>query len=92
MLDQALEQAYSCVLLAVTNYAPPSHTIKFLSLAEEQDRHLSEAFPRDQHRERAWFNPLTEALDWLIERAAVLISLMEKVCREHLQMLARRAE
>lgn len=107
-LHQALEQAYSCVLLTLTNYAPPSHNIKFLrSLAEEQDRHLSEAFPRDQHRERAWFNTLNEAyvkaryskhfeisaeaLDWLIERAALLISLVEKVCRDHLETLARRA-
>lgn len=61
-LHQSLEQAYSCVLLTLTNYAPPSHNIKFLrSLAEEQDRRLSDAFPRDQHRERAWFNTLNEA-------------------------------
>lgn len=44
----------SCVLLTLTNYGPPSHNIKFLrSLAEEQDRRLIEAFPRDQHKERA---------------------------------------
>lgn len=108
LLHQALEQAYSCVLLTLTNYAPPSHNIKFLrSLAEEQDRHLFEAFPRDQHRERAWFNALNEAyvkaryskhfeisaeaLDWLVERAALLISLVEKGCRDHLETLARRA-
>lgn len=61
-LHQSLEQAYSCVLLTLTNYAPPSHNIKFLrSLAEEQDRRLAEAFPRDQHRDRAWFNTLNEA-------------------------------
>lgn len=106
-LHQALEQAYSCVLLTLTNYAPSSHNIKFLrSLAEEQDRQLAEAFPRDQHRERAWFNTLNEAyvkaryskhfeisaeaLDWLIERAALLISLVVKVCRDHLETLARR--
>jgi uncharacterized protein len=40
-LHQALEQAYSCVLLTLANYGPPSHNIKFLrSLAEEQDRRL----------------------------------------------------
>ncbi|MCQ1856319.1 HEPN domain-containing protein, partial [Neorhizobium galegae] len=61
-LHQSLEQAYSCVLLTLTNYGPPTHNIKFLrSLAEEQDRRLTEAFPRDQHRERAWFNTLNEA-------------------------------
>ncbi|KAA3509723.1 HEPN domain-containing protein, partial [Agrobacterium rosae] len=89
-LHQALEQAYSCVLLTVTNYGPPSHNIKFLrSLAEEQDLRLVEAFPRDQHRERAWFNTINEAyvkaryskhfeiseeaLVWLGERTAHLL-------------------
>ncbi|WP_245495229.1 nucleotidyltransferase domain-containing protein [Agrobacterium cavarae] len=34
-LHQTIEQAYTCVLLTLTNYAPPSHNIKFLrSLAE----------------------------------------------------------
>ncbi|MBX4967356.1 nucleotidyltransferase and HEPN domain-containing protein [Rhizobium binae] len=61
-LHQSLEQAYSCVLLTLTNYGPPSHNIKFLrSLAEEQDHRLAEAFPRDLQRERAWFNTLNEA-------------------------------
>ncbi|WP_037093363.1 nucleotidyltransferase and HEPN domain-containing protein [Rhizobium leguminosarum] len=105
-LHQALEQAYSCVLLTVTNYGPPSHNIKFLrSLAEEQDRRLAEAFPRDQHRERAWFNTLNEAyvkaryskhfeiseeaLGWLGERTSLLIDLVETVCSEHLDRLRR---
>lgn len=62
LMHQSIEQAYSCVLLTLTNYGPPSHNIKFLrSLAEEQGRRLIEAFPRDQHRERAWFNTLNEA-------------------------------
>ncbi|WP_105423373.1 nucleotidyltransferase and HEPN domain-containing protein [Neorhizobium sp. T25_27] len=103
-LHQSLEQAYSCVLLTLTNYGPPSHNIKFLrSLAEEQDRRLAEAFPRDQHRERAWFNTLNEAyvkaryskhyeiseeaLSWLGERAAVLLERVDHVCREHLERL-----
>ncbi|KAA9384134.1 nucleotidyltransferase and HEPN domain-containing protein [Neorhizobium galegae] len=105
-LHQALEQAYGCVLLTLTNYGPPSHNIKFLrSLAEEQDRRLAEAFPRDQHRERAWFNTLNEAyvkaryskhyeiseeaLSWLGERTAVLLDLVNSVCSEHLQFLER---
>lgn len=103
-LHQAIEQAYSCVLLTLTNYGPPSHNIKFLrSLAEEQDRRLAEAFPRDQHRERAWFNTLNEAyvkaryskhyeisdeaLDWLGQQTATLIELVEVVCSDHLATL-----
>ncbi|CAN7730572.1 nucleotidyltransferase and HEPN domain-containing protein [Rhizobium leguminosarum] len=106
-LHQTVEQAYACILLTLTNYGPPSHNIKFLrSLAEEQDRRLAEAFPRDQHRERAWFNTLNEAyvkaryskhfeitgeaLTWLSERTTLLLDLAEMVCSEHLQMLASR--
>ena len=106
-LHQSLEQAYACVLLTLTNYAPPSHNIKFLrSLAEEQDRRLAEAFPRDQHRERAWFNTLNEAyvkaryskhfeiseegLLWLIERTAVLHDLVRLVCEERIVRLGKR--
>ncbi|MDR9774717.1 nucleotidyltransferase and HEPN domain-containing protein [Rhizobium hidalgonense] len=105
-LHQALEQAYSCVLLTLTNYGPPSHNIKFLrSLAEEQDRRLAEAFPRDQHRERAWFNTLNEAyvkaryskhfeiseeaLGWLAEQTALLLELVQSVCSEHMNRLGR---
>jgi HEPN domain-containing protein len=107
-LHQSLEQAYSCVLLTLTNYGPPSHNIKFLrSLAEEQDRRLAEAFPRDQHRERAWFNTLNEAyvkaryskhfeitdeaLAWLAEQTALLLELVKTVCSEHLEMLKRNS-
>ncbi|WP_421580978.1 nucleotidyltransferase and HEPN domain-containing protein [Shinella sp. M31] len=107
-LHQALEQAYSCVLLTLTNYAPPSHNIKFLrSLAEEQDRRLADAFPRDQHRERAWFNTLSEAyvkaryskhfeitpdaLNWLGERTGVLLDLVNAACVAHLRTLERDA-
>ncbi|MBB4575952.1 nucleotidyltransferase and HEPN domain-containing protein [Rhizobium lentis] len=106
-LHQSLEQAYSCVLLTLTNYGPPSHNIKFLrSLAEEQDRRLTEAFPRDQHRERAWFNTLNEAyvkaryskhfeiseeaLAWLAERTATLLELVKAVCSAHLDDLQRK--
>ena len=108
LMHQSLEQAYACVLLTLTNYAPPSHNIKFLrSLAEEQDRRLAEAFPRDQHRERAWFNTLNEAyvkaryskhfeiseeaLIWLGDRTALLHQLVKEVCEEHLARLERKA-
>ncbi len=108
-LHQALEHAYSGVLLTLTNYGPPSHNIAFLrSLAEEQDRCLAEAFPRDQQRYRAWFNTLNEAyvkaryskhyeiseeaLVWLGERTAILHQLVEQACKEHLETLEQMAE
>jgi predicted nucleotidyltransferase len=108
LLHQSLEQAYSCLLLTLTNYAPPSHNIKFLrSLAEEQDRQLADAFPRDQHRERAWFNTLneayvkaryskhfeisSEALGWLGERTSLLLDLVKEACLDHLKALDRDA-
>ncbi|MBW6424361.1 nucleotidyltransferase and HEPN domain-containing protein [Rhizobium sp. XQZ8] len=109
LLHQALEQAYACLLLTLTNYGPPSHNIKFLrSLAEGQDRRLAEAFPRDQHRERAWFNTLNEAyvkaryskhyeigaeaLDWLAKRTTVLLEVVRTVCREHVEILKKSAD
>jgi predicted nucleotidyltransferase/HEPN domain-containing protein len=107
-LHQALEHAYSAVLLTLTNYGPPSHNLTFLrSLAEEQDRRLAQAWPRDQRRFAAWFNTLNEAyvkaryskhytiteeaLIWLGERTAELHALVEQVCREHLVKLEREA-
>ncbi|MBK5571429.1 nucleotidyltransferase and HEPN domain-containing protein [Ensifer sp. SSB1] len=62
LLHQAVESAYSCVLLTLTNYSPPSHNLKFLrGLAEDRDQRLVEAWPRDQHRFTAWYNILNEA-------------------------------
>ncbi len=62
LLHQAVETAYSCLLLTLTNYSPPSHNIKFLrGLAEDRDRRLVEVWPRDQHRYIAWYNILNEA-------------------------------
>ncbi len=107
-LHQALEQAYSCVLLTLTNYSPPAHNIKFLrSLSEEQDRRLADAFPRDQHHERAWFNTLNEAyvkarysrhyeiseeaLTWLSDRTAALLDIVRAICGEHLEALDKAA-
>ncbi|WP_206114637.1 nucleotidyltransferase and HEPN domain-containing protein [Rhizobium anhuiense] len=104
LIHQTLEQTYSCVLLTLTNYGPPSHNIKFLrSLAEEQDRRLADAFPRDQHKERAWFNTLNEAyvkaryskhfeiseeaLGWLVGKTALLLEQVETVCNGHLDIL-----
>ncbi|MFA6153129.1 nucleotidyltransferase and HEPN domain-containing protein [Mesorhizobium sp.] len=62
ILHQAIEHAYSTLLLVVTNYSPPSHKLTFLrSLSEDQDRRLCEVWPREQQRYRAWFNTLNEA-------------------------------
>lgn len=108
-LHQTIEQAYACVLLTLTNYGPPSHNLKFLrSLAEEQDRRLADAFPRDQHRERAWFNTLNEAyvkaryskhfeiseeaLLWLADRTETLLEAVKVVCTEHMRRLAIELE
>lgn len=92
------------MLLTLTNYWPASHNIKFLrSFAEEQDLLLAEAFPRDQHRQRAWFNRINEAyvkarysknfeisevaLVWLGERTTHLLELVKVVCDEHIEKL-----
>lgn len=107
-LHQAIEHAYSTVLLTLTNYGPPSHNLTFLrSLAEDQDHRLADVWPRDQHRYMAWFNTLNEAyvkarysryyeiseeaLQWLGERTVRLHDLVEQVCREHLEKLAKEA-
>jgi HEPN domain-containing protein len=61
-LHQAVERAYSTVLLVLTNYSPPSHNLKFLRmLSEDRDRRLVDAWPREQQRYNAWFNVLNEA-------------------------------
>ncbi len=107
-LHQAVEQAYSTLLLTLTNYDPHSHKLTFLrSLAEEQDRRLVDAWPRDQRRYSAWFNTLNEAyvkarysehyeiseeaLIWLGEHTAELHNLVDQACREHLAELEKAA-
>lgn len=61
-LHQAIEHAYSTVLLVLKNYGPPTHNLRSLrGLGEELDRRLTEAWPRDQHRYVAWFNSINEA-------------------------------
>ncbi|NTE89512.1 nucleotidyltransferase and HEPN domain-containing protein [Agrobacterium rubi] len=109
LLHQSLEQAYASVLLTLTNYAPASHNLKILrSFAEEQDRRLAEAFPREHHRERAAFNTINEAyvkaryssqykitgetLEWLGQRTAVLLALVNVVCTDHISALQKAAD
>jgi predicted nucleotidyltransferase/HEPN domain-containing protein len=105
-LHQANEHAYSTLLLTLTNYSPPSHNLKFLrGLAEDRDRRLIEAWPREQHRLTAWYNILNEAyvkaryskhfeiteeaLSWLLERTERLLRLVEMICTKRLGELER---
>ncbi|MHC1550906.1 nucleotidyltransferase and HEPN domain-containing protein [Phyllobacterium sp. K27] len=107
LLHQAIEQAYSTILLTLANYSPPSHNLNFLrTMAEGRDRRLTEAWPRDQQRYRAWFHAINEAyvkarysehyeigeeaLNWLGQQTATLHKLVESICREHLERLKRR--
>ncbi|MFK4808580.1 nucleotidyltransferase and HEPN domain-containing protein [Devosia sp. ZW T5_3] len=108
LLHQSIEQAYATVLLVLTNYSPPSHNLKFLRmLAEDRDRRLIDAWPRDQHRYHAWFNVLNEAyvkaryskhyeisedaLKWLIDHTEHLHALVLMVCEERLASLEQVA-
>lgn len=108
LLHQSIEHTYSTLLLVLTSYSPPSHKLSFLrALAEGQDRRLSEAWPRDQQRHRAWFNTLNEAyvkaryskhyeisgeaLVWLGDRTAELHKCAELICMEHLARMKEAA-
>ncbi|TPJ52438.1 nucleotidyltransferase and HEPN domain-containing protein [Mesorhizobium sp. B2-6-4] len=108
-LHQAIEHTYSTLLLVLTNYSPPSHKLTFLrALAEDQDRRLSEAWPREHQRQRAWFNALNEAyvkaryskhykitkeaLVWLGEQTAMLQKCAEQISLEHLERMGEAAD
>ncbi|MCS4245636.1 hypothetical protein M2418_005184 [Rhizobium sp. BIGb0125] len=108
-LHQAVESAYSCYLLTLTNYSPPSHNLKFLrGLSEYRDRQLVDIWPRDHQRFTAWYNILNEAyvearyskqfeiseeaLAWLQERTAELHTLIETLCKEHVEQLRQTFE
>ena len=61
-LHQAVEAAYICFLLVHTFYFPRSHNIKFLrSLAEDVDKRLTQAWPREQRLDRRRFETLKRA-------------------------------
>lgn len=108
-LHQSVETAYSCYLLTLTNYSPPSHNLKFLrGLSEDRDRRLVDIWPRDHQRFTAWYNILNEAyvkaryskqfeiseeaLGWLQERTAELHTLIETLCKEHIEKLRQTFE
>ncbi|MGO4352631.1 HEPN domain-containing protein [Rhizobium sp. RAF36] len=101
MLHQATERAYHCLLLTLTLYSPKSHRIKNLrSKAEDLDKRLVEAWPRDNRFARRHFELLSRAyvearysasyeitveeLEWLVERVRVLQDLVAMICREKL--------
>ena len=61
-LHQAAERSYACFLLVRTFYFPRTHNIKFLrSLAEDKDRRLVEAWPRESKLDRRRFELLKRA-------------------------------
>lgn len=62
LLHQAIEQAYSTLLLTLTSYSPASHNLNHLrTLAEGRDRRLVAVWPKDRQRHVAWFNTINEA-------------------------------
>jgi uncharacterized protein len=61
-LHQAAERSYACFLLIRTQHFPRSHNLKFLrSLAEDKDRRLVEAWPRETKLDRRRFELLKRA-------------------------------
>lgn len=86
-LHQAVEAAYICLLLVHTFYSPRSHNIKFLrSLAEDVEKSLIEAWPREQKLDRRRFE--------VLKRAYVEARYSEQydVSPEDLEALMRSAE
>ncbi len=107
-LHQTTERFYHCLLLTLTLYSPKSHRIKVLrSNAEDLDKRLIEAWPRDNRIARRRFELLSRAyvearyspayaisgddLTWLVERVKVLQALVEASCLEALDR-ANRAD
>jgi len=87
LLHQAVERAYSCLLLVETNYSPSTHSIKFLrSLAEQIDPELIAVWPRETKHDRRLFE--------LLKRAYVDARYSEHyaITAEELVWLGERAE
>src|SRR5690606_30200280 len=109
LLHQATETAYACFLLTHTFYFPRSHNIKFLrSLAEDTDKGLTAAWPREQRNDRRRFELLKRAyvearysdqydpdvadLEFLLDGAVRLRSLVVEASEERITKLADAAE
>jgi predicted nucleotidyltransferase/HEPN domain-containing protein len=108
-LHQAAERSYICFLLVLAFYFPRSHNLKFLrSLAEDKDRRLVEAWPRETKLDRRRFELLKRAyvearysdayeisaedLAALAESVGRLRSIVDEVCRERIEALRLEAE
>lgn len=100
-LHQAAERLYHCLLLTLTLYSPKSHRIKVLrSKAEEVDKRLIVAWPRDNRIARRRFELLSRAyvearyspkyeitseeLGWLLVQLQLLQTTVAVICEEHL--------
>lgn len=107
-LHQAVETAYASILLVSTFYFPRSHNIKFLrSLAEDVDKRLIDAWPRETRLDRRRFELLKRAyvearysdqydaspedLTALKDAANRLRDLVATVCEERLEALRIKA-
>lgn len=108
-LHQAVEAAYACFLLVHTFYFPRSHNIKFLrSLAEDVDKRLVEAWPREARIDRRRFELLKRAyvearysdqydaspedLEWLSAAARTLRDLVAERCDARVAELRIKAD
>nr|WP_240623359.1 HEPN domain-containing protein [Brevundimonas lutea] len=108
-LHQAVEAAYACFLLVHTFYFPRSHNIKFLrSLAEDVDKRLVTAWPREIRVDRRRFELLKRAyvearysdqydaspedLEWLAKAARALRDVVAELCRARIEDLRLKAE
>jgi uncharacterized protein len=86
-LHQAVERAYTILLLVETSYSPSTHSIKFLrSLAEQIDPELIAVWPRETKHDRRLFE--------LLKRAYVDARYSEHyaITAEELVWLGERAE
>jgi predicted nucleotidyltransferase/HEPN domain-containing protein len=107
-LHQAAETAYACFLLVRTFYFPRSHNLKFLrSLAEDKDRKLVEAWPRESKLDRRRFELLKRAyvearysdvyaitaddLTAIGSAVRTLRAIVDSTCREWLEGLRQKA-
>lgn len=87
LFHQSIEQAYSTLLLVLTNYSPPSHNLRFLrGLAEERAGDLVGIWPERQQRHMSWFNILNEAY------VKARYSPHFEISQEALQWLSERTE
>lgn len=108
-LHQAVEAAYICVLLVHKLYAPRSHNIKFLrSLAEDVDKRLVAAWPRETRQDRRRFELLKRAyvearysdqydaspedLEWLADAARALRDIVADLCEARVAELRIKAD